>query len=174
MLDLDKVRWVPYKRQHTHEKDKFIVELIEKDMYFFCKKYEYEDNIITSNQLLIDKIPPKDNCIYSIETDSWHPAFGVNKDGTMNLNPKKLIDLEKVFWKSEDYPPSRFHVFDFIKNCWVLPSESFFSSKKELNNRLEICKTCNHYSKAKVCMKCGCYIPVKSRIRRFSCPMEKW
>lgn len=172
MLDLDNFRWVPYKRHSNSKKEKFVVELIEKDMYFFCKKYENE--IIASNQLLIDKIPPKDNCIYSVETDSWHPVFGANADGTINYRPDSLDDLKKIFWKPEDFPPSRYHLFDFEKDSWVLPSKKFFSTKHEKKRRLEICSTCNFFSEKKICKKCGCFMPIKTSFKMFHCPISKW
>lgn len=41
------------------------------------------------------------------------------------------------------------------------------------NNRIEICKTCEHYREW-FCANCGCILPVKVRIENSSCPINKW
>jgi len=39
--------------------------------------------------------------------------------------------------------------------------------------RIAICQECPEY-KLFVCTKCGCMMPVKTRLRGASCPLNKW
>ena len=39
--------------------------------------------------------------------------------------------------------------------------------------RIEICRSCEHYV-ALFCKQCGCFMPVKTRIRQVKCPLDKW
>ncbi len=41
--------------------------------------------------------------------------------------------------------------------------------------RMAICQTCDYYQrKYSRCMKCGCILPVKTRIPGMKCPISKW
>lgn len=41
--------------------------------------------------------------------------------------------------------------------------------------RLNICAGCEFFnSYLKTCRKCGCYLPVKVKIKFVSCPLNKW
>jgi hypothetical protein len=46
-------------------------------------------------------------------------------------------------------------------------SESFAAK------RIKICQECEHY-KAFICTKCGCLMPVKTKLKGSSCPVGKW
>jgi len=39
--------------------------------------------------------------------------------------------------------------------------------------RINICKECEHY-KALICTKCGCFMPLKVKLRQVHCPIHKW
>ena len=39
--------------------------------------------------------------------------------------------------------------------------------------RIKICRNCEHY-KLYTCLKCGCFMPIKTRIRSVNCPVGKW
>jgi hypothetical protein len=43
----------------------------------------------------------------------------------------------------------------------------------ELNKRLELCASCE-YLINKRCLKCGCFIEVKTRLATSKCPVGKW
>jgi len=48
-------------------------------------------------------------------------------------------------------------------------------SEEQRNQRLDICKTCQYFFKpTTTCMKCGCFMAVKTYIPRVSCPVGKW
>lgn len=42
------------------------------------------------------------------------------------------------------------------------------------NDRFEICKKCNLLSEKEFCEKCGCYMPVKTKLPFMKCPEGKW
>jgi len=39
--------------------------------------------------------------------------------------------------------------------------------------RIKICRECEHY-KMYFCKKCGCFMPVKTKIKDVNCPIDKW
>ena len=39
--------------------------------------------------------------------------------------------------------------------------------------RIEICKKCEFYAEW-FCKKCGCILPVKTRMQNEKCPLGKW
>ena len=43
----------------------------------------------------------------------------------------------------------------------------------DCKERMNICKACPDL-KANFCMNCGCYMPLKSRIKGSTCPKGKW
>ena len=62
----------------------------------------------------------------------------------------------------------------------------FFVTGQKRNDRLAICKSCEHYVQAtKSCgpllteaftdsKLCGCHMPTKTRLKVASCPLDKW
>lgn len=68
--------------------------------------------------------------------------------------------LEKLKQKLAQQTES---VINFVK----LPEE-------DRNARLEICRTCEHFSSMQFCKLCGCYMPAKTYMPGQSCPMRKW
>lgn len=49
-------------------------------------------------------------------------------------------------------------------------------SEEELKEeRLAICRQCPYfYAKLQKCRKCGCIMPLKTRLKNASCPVHKW
>ena len=39
---------------------------------------------------------------------------------------------------------------------------------------MNICNTCEKLTSIKFCSSCGCFMPVKSRVKTTSCPLGKW
>jgi hypothetical protein len=49
------------------------------------------------------------------------------------------------------------------------------TSRKEQIERLNICNLCENFKKEyKICDMCGCFMPLKSKIKQLSCPKGKW
>ena len=49
------------------------------------------------------------------------------------------------------------------------------SDKDLIEYRLSICNTCPAFNKRLAkCTKCGCFMKLKSTLRRASCPIGKW
>ena len=40
--------------------------------------------------------------------------------------------------------------------------------------RLAICESCDHYTEAKSCELCMCYMPLKTTMSNMKCPLERW
>lgn len=48
-------------------------------------------------------------------------------------------------------------------------------SNNEAIDRAKICASCPELIKATwTCKKCGCFMKVKTRIAKSSCPLDKW
>ena len=48
------------------------------------------------------------------------------------------------------------------------------SIKDYSEERMDICRSCEYLTPIKVCMKCGCIIPIKVKIANSECPIKKW
>jgi len=40
--------------------------------------------------------------------------------------------------------------------------------------RLIICSRCSHFSATKQCTVCGCFMNLKTKLKRSKCPIGKW
>ena len=47
------------------------------------------------------------------------------------------------------------------------------SDQALVDSRLAKCGECEHY-KLNICGQCGCYMPVKAKIKTVGCPINKW
>ena len=60
---------------------------------------------------------------------------------------------------------------------WFLDCISDLKYKKYFDDRLNICKNCEHnikYMGARICDQCGCIIKSKASIESEKCLMNKW
>ena len=49
------------------------------------------------------------------------------------------------------------------------------ASKEIRDERLRICNLCQHFiSVTKQCSKCGCIMPLKTKLSNAMCPLNKW
>lgn len=47
--------------------------------------------------------------------------------------------------------------------------------KEEFDRRMAICEECPFFkAKTRQCKKCGCFMNLKSTIKRAHCPIKKW
>jgi len=45
----------------------------------------------------------------------------------------------------------------------------------EHKERVNTCLQCEHYNKSmQMCQKCYCIVPIKTKIKAFHCPINKW
>jgi hypothetical protein len=50
-----------------------------------------------------------------------------------------------------------------------------YVEEEKANERLDICKGCPEFiSLTKQCKKCGCIMPLKTKLKTASCPIGKW
>lgn len=40
--------------------------------------------------------------------------------------------------------------------------------------RIKICKSCEHYTTLNFCSKCNCFMPIKTKLAHKKCPLDKW
>ena len=49
------------------------------------------------------------------------------------------------------------------------------SDQELIESRLEICKSCEWFSKTMIkCKKCGCFMKLKTTLKGAKCPIGKW
>lgn len=65
-----------------------------------------------------------------------------------------------------------YNIFDVFKD--IMSFKLKFASRKDARLRASICKECEVRTKYNTCSICGCIIPLKVRLKKSSCPMEKW
>mgnify|MGYP003352943519 CR=1 FL=1 len=59
---------------------------------------------------------------------------------------------------------------------WDLLNPNVERTTKEIRQeRLDICRACPHFiSLTSQCRKCGCIMPLKTKLKDASCPVGKW
>lgn len=68
---------------------------------------------------------------------------------------------------------SEYTIFDVAKD--LVTGKLRFVSRQKAAERRAICDQCEVQNKAtKVCTACGCFLPLKTKVRDSSCPMELW
>lgn len=53
-----------------------------------------------------------------------------------------------------------------------------FDEKRDINisefeHRMNICRSCDKLKMA-FCSECGCFMPIKTRLKNAECPLKKW
>ena len=49
------------------------------------------------------------------------------------------------------------------------------STTEDVDSRLSICKSCEHFIKlSNQCKKCGCFMNLKTKLADATCPIGKW
>ena len=62
----------------------------------------------------------------------------------------------------------------------VRPWDLFNSNKPRMSEelaqqRMDTCSTCEHLIQmTKQCKKCGCFMPMKTKLKDATCPVGKW
>ena len=65
-------------------------------------------------------------------------------------------------------------VKDSVLNIGLTEGEVFASDELK-NERMDICKKCEHYSmRQERCKKCGCWLVHKIKFKVSECPIKKW
>ena len=56
----------------------------------------------------------------------------------------------------------------------VLFKDYYFASKEEAVRRMSICRQCPELTKRSRCKQCGCFMKIKTKLKRVICPINKW
>lgn len=57
----------------------------------------------------------------------------------------------------------------------VVTGKAEYAEQSEIDRRMSICKNCENFlSVMKVCQKCGCFMPAKTKFMIATCPVGKW
>ena len=48
------------------------------------------------------------------------------------------------------------------------------TTKNRREKRLATCKSCENYTKIHTCNLCGCFMPIKTYLKKSDCPANKW
>ncbi len=66
-------------------------------------------------------------------------------------------------------------VLESLKKRGSKFAKKSFSTKKEVARRLSICKKCDKYiEETSTCKACGCFMILKVKIKKLTCPIGKW
>lgn len=123
----------------------------------------------------------------------WHdgkPWIGNCRDCIKNNrnNPEAKTEFDarekskpsiKIGCCSGDYPKLGQMASTFAKaivdETKYIVSGSGLLNQDEVNKRIEVCNSCEFFVKDdKRCIKCGCFIKIKARMRSQKCPIGKW
>lgn len=73
----------------------------------------------------------------------------------------------------KDLIMSEYTIVNVVKDA--LTGNLKFVSKQTSSYRMFICQGCPAYNpKWKKCTVCGCFMPLKTKLVKASCPMENW
>lgn len=56
----------------------------------------------------------------------------------------------------------------------LLNPKNYESDEAKVAARLDICKSCEWFTKQQTCYKCGCIMKLKTRLHDSKCPIGKW
>ncbi len=64
---------------------------------------------------------------------------------------------------------------DNVKPWDLLKKDTSYVSEDIANSRYIICKSCPELIKlSKQCKKCGCFMAIKTKLEKATCPIGKW
>ena len=70
---------------------------------------------------------------------------------------------------------SRSNDSDEVKPWDMLNPNEARSNQDEYERRFSICKSCEWFRPmTETCKKCGCFMKLKTKLERASCPIGKW
>jgi hypothetical protein len=127
-----------------------------------CPFYKKESNVCGVDRQIINMKVFLNNC----PENKWPLEEYVEPPPTPKKKPKE--------------PPIHVKIGTFSKSIYRWARAGFLkTSKKQLNQRMEICRSCEFWDSSAwngtgKCTKCGCSTWAKLRIRTEKCPIGKW
>jgi hypothetical protein len=56
-----------------------------------------------------------------------------------------------------------------------LVDKESYTSEEEAKARLDMCNGCDRFiNLTKQCKECGCFMPLKTKLKNTKCPLNKW
>lgn len=135
------------------------------------KPGKYSDDVIEKAK--------KFNNLSNKETLKEHIIDGVNVVPPV-LVPDKSANLIKKRPSKDDLPSLRemaFGLTDALKQniTNVVVNGVLLASQEEMEKRFNLCVACEYLiPEQSRCIKCGCYMNMKTRLQASKCPINKW
>ena len=83
----------------------------------------------------------------------------------------KLLDI----WAGKSLPNLPEKIVNFTKSLAQHAQNEFKEiSKEKLQERLDICQSCDRLTKGRECNECGCPVDEKAKWEVSQCPLKKW
>ena len=77
--------------------------------------------------------------------------------------------------KSRGLPSRSQMASNFAKNVAAITRSGVsLCSEEEHDKRFSLCKSCEYLSEKERCMKCGCFMKIKTKFAAMKCPIGKW
>lgn len=84
-----------------------------------------------------------------------------------------LEETERLIGAKAGPLPKKYGMFQVVID--LFNGELRLTSKEIADQRMAICDQCEAKDhKLNVCTVCGCLLPAKVKLKKASCPMEKW
>lgn len=67
----------------------------------------------------------------------------------------------------------KYNIFDAVKD--LASGDLEFATDEVAEQRMVVCRGCEiRHELTNVCTACGCFLPLKIRLLKSECPLEKW
>lgn len=105
---------------------------------------------------------PNNVVLYPLDSTKVNMTF-LEEEEQYELDPEKyilqgIVNPRFVRWYKEDSA-----------------NDEPVDNPKDLKARYRTCKLCPMFDDVKkLCDECGCYMPIKTQFKKFSCPQGKW
>ena len=110
-------------------------------------------------------------------SDSKGNRYRVDSDGKLiEISPKHDLRQENNNCCGKNKLPSATNMLKGLTAATALWAKKGFAlvDENERTTRFTVCTTCEYLTEEKRCMKCGCFMEIKSKLAGMKCPVDKW
>lgn len=83
-----------------------------------------------------------------------------------------IVEKANVVEEPVEYIPTEEHI-EFLVNEGKELEKDVVETPFSIQ-RINICQECDNYSAVKICKKCWCFMPWKTKLEGSKCPLDKW